>query len=50
MPQITTCDECEKVVDHSADERRFYTYEIVDEEYFCIDCYKEIYIEPNEDK
>ena len=49
MAQITTCEACDMVVDHSADERRYYPYEIIDEEFFCIDCYKEIFIEPNEE-
>tara|TARA_R100000742_G_C4244920_1_gene63983 strand:- start:166 stop:789 length:624 start_codon:yes stop_codon:yes gene_type:complete len=45
MAQITTCNWCDEVVDHSEDERRYQPYEIVDEEYFCIDCYKENFIE-----
>lgn len=41
---ITTCNECDRVVDNTNDERMFYMYEIVDDEEFCIDCYEEIFI------
>lgn len=36
--QITTCDKCEVVVDHSKDERRFKPHNIVDDKVICEDC------------
>lgn len=39
---VTTCNECDRVVDHSQDERRFYNYMIVEDSAVCIDCYEDI--------
>ena len=36
--QITTCDKCDVVVDHSKDERRFKPHNIVDDKAICEDC------------
>lgn len=44
---VTTCNECDRVVDHSQDERRFYNYMLVEGIAVCIDCYEEITEEDN---
>jgi hypothetical protein len=36
--QITTCDKCDVVVDHSKDERRFKPHNILDGKAICEDC------------
>jgi len=44
---VTTCNECDMVVDHSRDERRYYNHLIVEGIAVCIDCYEEISAEDN---